>query len=769
MKRLSLRSYLLSILISLSCLHHAGHGLSLDDLISYTKKGDSIALSDLAMFIELIPMPDSMKSFLYKIVLANPTLTNEEAPKSFNTTNARYDTIITISAKPVIEGIALQVKLHVMKLVSGEKKLSILVGLPDGFQFVNIDSKLGVLNKLPLKRAAFAYSQTPYIETEWGLDMGAGANFLAVVEATGEVGGLLKQVGKNMNQVTVTGVITIPIIGSKFVVALGDGILLGQSGNIGKTTGLLLALNIIESAPLVPGLSISVQTGLSINVPAQTNPISLYGEFKYTPPALLSLSGWMPKGSFYGPPAFGIPGFAIGEFGLSAGMDLAEVAASAGFIPISQFGLAGAIKFGRSYISLKANVNYSTSPDLLMAGEAENLYLQDVVSFAADMVERAGKLVGQKADLVNKVNQKLPNIGFKLLRVYVVPKDTVFLGVSYQKGVDVALNGEIVKTAFELMLQVDETGFNGNAFVRNLKIGPLKVVSGPKAVPGTPPDQATLVLAMDAQKLLARLYIDGGIEIDVMDGIKGGATIDISKEGLYAEMTSKIFNNFEALLRITGKGSAATESNALATRLDTTGVGGGPTSVGLENDSSYGIYAKLTTNALEKLGNLLQGAAKDFMENKKKVDEFHKSSSADIQGLKQQKAELQKKIEQAKAQMQKLEAENIANITKAQEALKPLQKAKDDLEAAIAKCKGKVPEQRKNMDTLVQGKPLSAKEIDEKMAQVKKEHPEYTVDMRDMVRATLTFGAAPESVKNGMATYPGGGAPKAIPGAEGKK
>ena len=472
-----------------------------DTILKLAEEGKAIELKNFEVLMP-VRMPSSLQDFLNKLTIVTPQISTEADTK-------------TILGGAIIDGISFEVKIRILS-ASGGKKIAVLVGLPSGFQFAKIDSDLAILNKLSLTKAAFVYSQVSYKDSEWSLDVDSGVNFLAIVNATGEVGGLLKRVGQNMNQIKVSGTINPAITGSKFIVGLGAGVTLGVNGKIGEAAGLFLVMNIIETAPKVPGLSIAIQAGLSINLPGQVNPIGLYGEFKYTPPTLLTLAGWMTKGSFYGPPAFGINGFALGEFGISAGMDLAETAATAGLIPISEFGLGGTIKFGSAIISATGSINYSTNPDLVMVGEAQNLYLKDLVSFGADIIDRAGKIIGKKAE-INNLADKLPTIGFKKINIYIVPKDTTFLNVTYKKGIEVAVIMDIINTSIGCGVRVEETGLKGVGFIKGLAIGPVKIVAGPSARPGTPADQATLLLELDAATLLARLYIDGGIIIDVMD------------------------------------------------------------------------------------------------------------------------------------------------------------------------------------------------------------------------------------------------------------
>ena len=446
------------------------------DILALASTGQTIPLNQISV-LNAIPMPQSLRDFLNKLAIITPQVVQESKPEDFSLGASKYTAVKTIVGGVIYEGITLEVKIRILTKAGGDK-ISVLVGLPSAFQFAKIDSKLSVLNKLDLAKVALAYSQDSYRDADWSLDVETGVNFLSIINATGEVGGLLKRVGQNMNQIKVAGTINPAITGSRFILGLGAGVKLGIDGKLGQATGLFFVITMIETAPTVPGVSIAVQAGLSINIPGQINPIAMSGEFKYTPPTLLSLAGWMPKGSFYGPPAFGVDGLALGEFGLSVGVDLAEAAATAGLIPISQFGLAGTIQFGSTIISATGSINYSTNPDLLLIGSASNLYLKDLVSFAGDIIDRAAKVVGKKTQIQNLSNE-LPPIGFKTVKVYIVPKDTTFLNVFYKKGIEVDVVMDIVNTSVGCAVRVADTGFKGVAYIKGLSIGPVKILAGP--------------------------------------------------------------------------------------------------------------------------------------------------------------------------------------------------------------------------------------------------------------------------------------------------
>ena len=765
MKRISWYLYLLYGLITF-----CGSVICQAPLKEQPAQPEAIALSSISI-LQSIPMPTGFRNFINSITVAKPQTKNETDTGGWKT-SAAFSAIKVITGQATIQGIAVQVKIYTLSMADGTgNKTAVQVSLPSAFQFATIDSKLAVLNRLDFTRLALVYSQVNFKDPFWGLEVVPGVNVFAGAKTTGQIGGLLKGIGQDMSEVTVAGGVTSNMIGTKIAMRLGQNVTIGKDGTVGTARGLTLAVSIIETAPTVPGLSIALEGVLQVNLPGQKEPVTLVGEFKYTPPTLITLSGWMQKGSFYGPPAFGINGLAIGEFGIAAGIDFAQTAATAGIIPLSLLGLAGSIKFGDKKLSLAGQINFSTNPDLIFLGMLEGgLYLKDLVSFAGDIIEKAGALGGKKIEIVKAVENKLPTIGFKTVKLYIVPKETVFLGVTYARGIDIAVIADIAGVDVGLTINVNEKGFKGISYLKGFKMGPVHITAGPNAQPGTPPDQATFMMVLDAEKLLAQIYIDGGIFIDVMDGIKGGATIDFSTNGIRIDLMAKIFTDFEAYLKISAMGVVSPSAAAAVQKA--AAASGNPVAAteaegDLRKDSSYTIYAKLTTNSCTRFGALLKAAAIDFMKNKEKVDQFRTSSKEDVRTLIDKKAALQQQIVERKTKINALKEENVRTLTKAQEKLAPLKKKRDALDDAIARCKGTAPDQVKNMQKVAEGKPLTQEEIVTQMATVAAENPTWTAQMRDSVRAQLNFGTIPTSVTNGVATF-ADGTTKEIPNAETK-
>ncbi len=703
-------------------------------------QGKPIVIGDLS-FIKKIPLPSGVTNFLKKVSIVKPTITKnvpvKRDPESA-TSPTDFGTIITGQA--TIATVTVDVKVRIVNLQGGGQKLSVIVGLGQGFKLSQIDSKLKALDVLQLTKAAFIFSKDDsnegYWDPDWNIRVKPGFTLVAGVKVGGEIEKLLRAIGKDMTEIIVQGTINPQISGSFLSITLPGKISLGK---VGETTGLVLTLAITEATPGVPTLDIAIKTGLSIKIPTQTAPLLFFGEIRAkTAPPKLYITGWMQ--GFY-ENAFGLNGLRIGQFGVRADMDLAAATASGGLLALSGFCLQGAIGFGEKTLSVLGCIDFSTSPDLMLVSSLEGgLYLSDIVAFAADIIKRV-----TKKD-ISGIAKDLPHIGFKTFKVYIVPKDTFFGDKIYKKGIEVEVVADILKTDVGLAVRVDEEGINALGYIQAFKIGPLSITgAGPDRKAGTADDGAVVQIQVDPKKLLASLFIDATVELDIFDGIKSGTTINLSTKGLSFQVSVDIFKEFSATVRISAIGAvspsaaaAASQkaaSDSLKSAADALKAGTtAPATGDLSQDTSYGVYVKLTQTALEKWGKACTESAKQMLiDANKEIDKREK----EVESLNNQIADLDKKIADIDKKDAAFDTENKANITKAQQQISGLNATKTKLDAAVARCKGKVPSKANDIDEFVAGPQLTPNAIEAQIKQMKAANPTLSDAALDIVRRSL--------------------------------
>jgi len=699
-----------------------------DEITEPSKKKEPINIGKLS-FLKSIPMPSGMRNFLNTLTLENVGINEIKG-------GTEFAGIINID-KTAVQG-----KFRIIKNSTGAVKVSFLVGLPNGFKFANIDKKLSPLDTIQLIRGALVFSQYQYAEEEWNLSVNSGVNFLAVVQANGQIGKTLKVIGNDFDKLQLQGTITFDVIGSYFKATLPGKLKLGGWG---ETTGLSLALYIKELAPGVPNLAVGVSTGILVRIPSQVEPLSFIGEIQVSANDVF-VNGWMDG---FWQNAMGIKGFRVGDATVGVRSDFAIAAASGGILGLSGFCLGGAVGFGRKELSLAACVTVSGTqvPDIIMSGEFKGgLYLSDIVEFSTDVIDGVAGIAGAKLNLTNEVQGKLPNIGFDTAKLYVVPKDTFLAGKLYEKGFELAAAGTILDTHLGFAIKIKDKGINGIAYLKT-KIGPLTITgAGPDKKMGTADDAAVIILNINPLQKEIALFADGYMYLDVLDGLNASARMDISATGIYFKVTVDIFKEFKAMIEVNARISpvkpvdaaktAGNKKEGEATKTDATnkpadksivdkikeaGINAvtkdpnekGPTATDFNDLSAWSIAGEFEQTALAKIGKIVGQAARDMVALAKK----------DIEKAKEDVRKLDKEIEDMKARIKRTQDANLKSIEDAKKKISELDTLKAKLDAAVDKCKGKKPEQQKALDEFVKGEPLSQKDIDKALEQMRKDNP----------------------------------------------
>jgi hypothetical protein len=633
---------------------------TVDQVLATAVAGQTIYISSIASLQTLIMAP-SFNNFLNTLTMIAPNVVESSDPSAFGILPGTINNVQTIETQIGASANPIELKLRILNELT-DKKISLLVGLPNSFDISSIDPQLAPLNTLTFKRLALVYSQIHYIETEWDIPISPGVNFLAEIVTDGQVGKLLLGLGKNMNSIVISGTITPTIIGSQLNVGLGGTVAVGSNGSMGTASGLQLVLNLLQLVSGIPTLSIAVQASLDITVPKQENKIALTGQFKYTPPSLLTLSGWMGQGSFYGPPAFGLAGLAIGEFGCDLGTDITEAAATQGAVPFSQLGLAGSVMLGQTKLNLEGEINYSLSPDLVLVGTVNNINVHDIILFGTQVIDT---ISGHKTQLETIAQQNLPPLAIKTVKVLIIPQETVFLGTYYQQGIEADVLLALCQTDVGMSIRIANDGIQGLGYLSNFSIGPLKITAGPNPLPNTPANAAIIKLDLDPTSAFASLYIEGGIALDVMDGITSAATVLITPAGLTCAIHTKIFTDFEADVIITGMGAI---SPLAATAI-------GQTITDITQAANFMVDVSIRQNGLNHFSQILTQQAQDLQNH-----------ATQVNTLTQQLATIDQQIDAKNAQIAQLNPlDPKVNILHTEIMNLKIKKENINLEAAAGK------------------------------------------------------------------------------------
>ncbi len=681
-------------------------------LFDQAQKGASISVASILQLLK-IDLPGGIKDVLSKVMIDKPTIK----------TGAD-------GAKMIEGGGSLLGQQVAFRFSALGGKLSLSAGLSSGIDFAKIDPKLKPLNLLKIEKSAFILSTGSFVDPQWNVPVSQGANFVATVAVTGKLAQLLKALGKDLNEVTFSGAISPQITGSKFSVQLPGELKLGPLGN---STGLTLSMYLIEVVAGVPDVAFSATSGLKIILPSQKEPISMNGEFLITPaPPKLRITGYM-DGIYK--PAFDIPGLGLGNFGFGVDSDLTTLASTGGTIPITGGCLKGTLAIGPKVLDVAGCLDVSASPIFMLKSKLEGgLYLIDFVKFGSIIVEEAAATAGAKLDLFTAIKKQIPNIGVKTFIVDIIPQAATFAGVAYDKGVLVEMTTDILGKEASLDFKIDMSGMNALGFIESFNVGPFKLSGTMKNAAGK--EGAGVKMIIDPKKLLATLAVDGTVELNVLGGLKGATIINLSPTGLSFMLETKILNQFDAKINVKAdvavSPSAAAPTGKAEMSEDAKKVAAAAPQADPSSAKNYSIRAELTQSGLKKLGEILQKAATEMLDNAKKELDKQKDK---VNSLDKQKADLDQQIAAVNEKDAALNRANQASIDAALQTVNAEKVKKEKLDAAIAKCKGKKP--KVDVEKFAKGTPLTKQQIDQQMEQFKKANPNLTDQQLAAIRKNL--------------------------------
>ena len=177
---------------------------------------------------------------------------------------------------------------------------------------------------------------------------------------------------------------------------------------------------------------------------------------------------------------FGVKGLTISNLAVQAKIDLKQ---SASGIPLSNLGFTGRMKIGN--IEAMVAFAFGTKPDdIIVAGELENLTIQDLIALGND-ISKGDNNLG-----VTVPDKNAPNVGIKYLKIYIVPKDKAQIGeFKFEQGYAFEADIILLEQAAKVSIFLSKTGLSGWGWIKPIDfLGMLKITgkgfTGLTAVPG---------------------------------------------------------------------------------------------------------------------------------------------------------------------------------------------------------------------------------------------------------------------------------------------
>jgi hypothetical protein len=279
----------------------------------------------------------------------------------------------------------------------------------------------------------------------------------------------------------------------------------------------------------------------------------------------------------------------LSNFGLNASIDLAQAFTSDGALLFSCYGFSGAVCYGKKSIQLVASVDPAQG-NLVMMGTVEHLSLHDVGLLVAQLSEDIG-LSDQHENIIALLNDTMPSITFDKVQLFIAPQDTVLFDTMYRQGITIKACAHIADADIDCVIVLDQNGFKGSGAVQNFQLGPIMITGYSDSSP------ALMTIECDLLSGIAAAYIEGGIALDVLDGIQGTAKITFTPTGLSAQCKSMLCGQLEACVTISACGD-------------------------LTQSANYMIEAQLTNTACVNFVRMLKNAAQSFITLSKDRDFF---------------------------------------------------------------------------------------------------------------------------------------------------
>jgi len=454
--------------------------------------------------------------------------------------------------------------------IKGQPNYSILIGFPGKTKFEKIWKKLKPLDFLRWSNFALVYSANDYFDKQWGRKFNQGLNLVGTVSVEGRIGKILRTLfpkSKQLNELTFHGTFSPQITNSSFIAELPGKFSLGKRA---ETSGLMLRARIIEA---VFPLDFSIITGLNVKVGQDT--LQFRTGITYIPPAEVILAAWM-NGVWKR--ALGTP-FSIGNLGVQGGSDITVAIASHGALPIQRLGIRGTFGIRDKLIDIATSVALSsTSPDFMLHGKVQGgLFLEDLAYLVIKGAEGSGRIARNlatgeswqksKESTVwwNKIREKIPNLGFDEAEVFFSPKDAPVAGKYYRKGVAVALTTTILNKKFAFDFRLTNEFGQALVYMSELHLGPISITG---AGPGFKrrkeyAEQNIEVrngehgpifhLLLSVYPPFAKMFIDGKAAVNIFGGIESDTRISFSPSGVEFWMNSKIFDQFNSIIKFQAK------------------------------------------------------------------------------------------------------------------------------------------------------------------------------------------------------------------------
>ncbi|MCX5922325.1 MAG: hypothetical protein NTX86_03285 [Candidatus Dependentiae bacterium] len=343
-----------------------------------------------------------------------------------------------------------------------------------------------LFDDIKLDDLSFIFSSADYHDTEQDHTFRKGFNFVSKTTLSGQLAPAGKFAGKEGTTISLIGYIAANPIESRFTAQIGGaGIKLSDKGTLGS-----LELEIAGN----PVPSFALLTTFIVKPSPYDDPLNLTVRISFSAAADFSIAGTM-LGFWKNP--FGISGLELGNVAAEVDANLLTVFE----LGPKSFGVGGEIVVGKKQIALYVKLPLAGGGnDFVLYGELKNkacdpktekctnepkqtcppLEKDQAELTLGDIIQYATKTIGHEVN-----GDKLPRIGIRDVKIYIVPNTTSIGELIFERGF--TLRGGIFFPGFEAYgnINASQDGLIAEAYCTPVHLGPLEITQSDMEVDGS--------------------------------------------------------------------------------------------------------------------------------------------------------------------------------------------------------------------------------------------------------------------------------------------
>ncbi len=509
--------------------------LTVNTAMSMTEKNENIEIINLPN-METVELPVNVEKIIKPVVIENSVI-KEDAQVTY------------IDGQTTINNINVPTKAMIINHENDKKITQIFFSIPDKWAMTKIIPELELFAVLPLKNLKLILSTENFLDKNLNIEYKSGANILAQLDLNGPMTPIAHLANYTINHTIVHGTFNKNSLYPQFKAKLPVKIEFGK--NI-STIEPILQLSSQGANNNFSLLSCTLNNKMLIDIPGSEKPIELESKLSLAPTCINvfgKIDGKMDN-------TFGVAGLSVYDWKLNGTINFDTLTPRQQYIPISDMALQCNVKFNNTKIELKSEIKSSDDQEkntMFFEGKIERpLPLKDYAEFVEDIIKNNQEKNSTSVNFMEKIKNYLPNIKLNYAHIRFSPIKKEFANNWITQGLFIEGKANIFGTETEIMLDINNKGFNVYGYLQELDLGIIKITGpGPDHILGNEDDGLIIdsKLTLDEQEF----YMGAHITLDIFGGIESDTVIDFSDKGISCSISRSLFGLFSSELKISAK------------------------------------------------------------------------------------------------------------------------------------------------------------------------------------------------------------------------